>query len=117
MSQWRAWLGLANRVADPHATLAVERAAARRGDLETALKGYHALLRAHAVRGTEPDHGPPPPTALLLEQAGAGAPAADALRIDAAPPRAKAPPSSTATSPPPRAFRPPQPGWCRPCSP
>lgn len=64
--------------------LAAERMAARRGDLEAALEGYHALLRDHVIRGTTPDHGPPPPTALLLEQADASAAATDALWIEAA---------------------------------
>lgn len=84
MLAWLAKFKAARRVEEPTIVLAAERVAARRGDVETALKGYHALLRDHAATGTEPNHGPPPPTALLLEQADAGAAAADALWIEAA---------------------------------
>jgi len=76
-------LGLASAI-DPNAMLVVERAAARRGDFEAALAGYVALLRHYADQGTTTLPGRPRPTALLLEQIGRNAAAADGLRIEAA---------------------------------
>lgn len=48
--------------------LAAERAQARRGDIETALSAYVAMLRYYASQDTAPPPGRPRPTALLLEQ-------------------------------------------------
>ncbi len=88
MSAWRAWLGLPrgvkDDVAEPLAPLAAERVAARRGDPDTALAAYEALLRRYADQGTTAPPGRPRPTALLLEQIGQNAAAADGLRIEAA---------------------------------
>jgi putative glycosyltransferase (TIGR04372 family) len=88
MSRWRAWLklpcGITEDVAEPMASLAIERVAARRGNLAIALTAYEALLRRYADQGTTAPPGRPRPTALLLEQIGQNPAAADGLRIEAA---------------------------------
>jgi putative glycosyltransferase (TIGR04372 family) len=68
---------------NPHAPLAAERAAARRGDVEAALPGYVRLLRHYASQATTSPPGRPRPTALLLEQIDRNDAAADGLPIEA----------------------------------
>jgi len=69
---------------EPVAVLAAERNAARRGDLETALSAYVAMLRHYASQETKSPPGRPRPTALLLEQIWRNAAADGGLRIEAA---------------------------------
>lgn len=71
-------------VAEPVAVLAAERAQARRGDVETALSAYVAMLRYYASQDTTASPGRPRPTALLLERIWRNAAADGALRIEAA---------------------------------
>lgn len=88
MPRWRAWLGLpravAGDVAEPHAKLAAECAAARRGDVEAALASYIGLLRLYARQRTTTPPGRPRPTALLLGQLGHNEAADSGLGIEAA---------------------------------
>lgn len=71
-------------VAEPVAVLAAERAQARRGDIETALSAYVAMLRYYASQDTTAPPGRPRPTALLLDQIWRNAAADGVLRIEAA---------------------------------
>lgn len=78
------WRDRPDPAIDPHAPLAAERAAARRGDVAAALPGYVALLRHYAGTGDTSPSGRPRPTALLLERIGHDESAADGLPIEAA---------------------------------